>query len=216
MRPIYILSDTQVPGARSFPCIRHRFLRPDLDLSFYDYLIFTSKNAVFAIDGFTHEWKNIPALAIGKATARAIQERGGKLAMIASSFYGEDFAKEIVQKFPPSKKFLYLRAKIVSTDVAKLLRNEGYQVNEAIVYETECVECDALKIPEKGAYIIFSSPFIVHCFFRCFSWDPSYKAVAIGKKTAAALPSYIEPLLFEQKTLAQIVEFIRNQSYRLL
>ena len=212
MRPIYILSDTQVPGARSLPCIRHRFLRLGLDLSYYDYLIFTSKNALFAIDSFTPEWKTIPALAIGKATARAIEERGGKLAMVAASFYGEDFAKEIVQKFPPFKKFLYLRAKIVSTDVAKLLRSEGYQVDEAIVYETECEDCDVRKSPEKGAYIIFSSPFIVHCFFRCFSWDPSYKAVVIGKKTAAALPSYIEPLLFEQKTLAQIVEFIRNQS----
>ncbi len=212
MAPIYILSDTHVPGARSLPCIRHRYLHPSISFETYDYLVFTSKNAVIAIDSFTSAWKKIPALAIGKATARAIEERDGTLTMVASSFYGEDFAKEISQKFSASKKFLYLRAKTVSTDVAKLLQNHGFIVDEAIVYETECVECDSLQAPEKGAYILFSSPSTVDCFFRCFLWDISYRAVAIGKKTAAALPSHIKPLLFEQKTLAEIVEFIRNQS----
>ncbi len=216
MGPIYVLSDTKVPGAKSLPLIEHTYLHPDIDFASYDYLIFTSKMAVFALDAMEYAWRQTPALAIGKATAKAIEERGGRLAFVAKSFYGEDFAKEIATHFPKEKRFLYLRAQVVSTDVATLLRGEGFLVDEAIVYATQCRACETLTPPESGAVIIFSSPAIVRCFFSCFSWDAGYRAVAIGKKTAAAIPEGIEVTIFEQKTLAQIVEFIRNKRLHLL
>ena len=216
MKPIYILSHAKVPGAKSLPLIQHTYLHPRIDITSYDYLIFTSKTAVFALDTMEYSWKQIPALAIGNATAKAIKERGGRVAFIAKSFYGEDFAKDIATQFSKKKRFLYLRAKVVSTDIAKLLRDEGMRVDQAIIYTTSCAECTSIQPPPQGAVILFSSPSTVRCFFRCFSWDTSYKAVAIGKKTAATFPQNIQVHVFEQKTLAQIVDFIRNKRFHLL
>lgn len=207
---IFILSDSKVVGAAKLPVIWQRYFPPPHNLREYDFLIFTSKNGVKAVNHYTDAWKNIPSLAIGKATAKVIEELGGRVAYVAKSFYGEDFIQEIAQQFGQENRFLYLRAKTVVTEMTVLAKRFNIMVDEAVVYETLCVECQNLQAPPKGSTIIFSSPSTIRCFFRCFTWDSSYKAVAIGKKTAAHLPQNIPFRLYEQKSLQEIVAILQK------
>ncbi|WP_200763611.1 uroporphyrinogen-III synthase [Nitrosophilus alvini] len=208
---VYVLSNTEITGAVKLPVIKIDFLKISVDLQKYDYLIFTSKNGVYAIDKICNEWKNIPSLAIGNATARKIEELGGRVEFVAKRFYGDDFAKEIAEKFDKNRKFLYLRAKEVVSNLTAVLREHGFYVEEAVVYETRCSDCKSLKKPEKNSYIIFSSPSTIRCFFKCFKWDKSYKAVAIGKKTASFIPKDIDCIVSPVQTLQGTVDFLREE-----
>jgi len=207
---IYILSDTPVEGAVRLPLIRQRFFFPPIDLGRYDYILFSSKNGVKALQAIAPEWKDIPAFAIGKATAKQVEALGGRVLNEKFAFYGEEFVQQIAASIPPASRLLYPRARQVVTPVAKLLRDRGFAVEDVVVYETECAECDKLEPPKKGAHIIFSSPSTIRCFFRCFAWDRSYKAYVIGRKSAAAMPKHIPYTLFEGQTLQQIVDNIRK------
>ncbi len=203
---VYILSSTPVEGAKNLAVIRQRFFDLAIDFLSYDYLIFTSKNGVIAAQRISQDWKRVPSIVIGQATAQMVERLGGQVAFVASKFYGEELAKEIRQHFDPKKRYLFLRPKVVSSDLKELL--EEFSLEERIVYETQCVECGELEAPKRGAIIIFSSPSTVSCFFRCLSWDESYLAYALGKKTAAALPRDIEYRLCRGKTLQECVDLI--------
>ncbi|BCD67675.1 uroporphyrinogen-III synthase [Nitratiruptor sp. YY09-18] len=210
MDNIYILSQSNVEGAKRLPLIRQKFFSPSISLDKYDYLIFTSKNSVKALEQIDPSWKKIPAFAIGKATAKMIENFGGKVINSDYAFYGQDFAMQIEQYTKEGRRLLFPRAKVVVTPLGEILRKRGMEVDEVIVYETLCSECKELEPPPKDAHIIFSSPSTIQCFFRCFSWDPSYKAYAIGKKSAQVLPKDVPYTLFEGKSLQEIIDCIRK------
>ncbi len=208
---IYVLSDTQVEGAKRLPVIKQRFFTPNIHFLTYDYLIFTSKNGVRAAQNISEEWKRVPALAVGEATASEIRKLGGQVVYTAKSYYGDAMAQEIIKHFSPKKRYLYLRSKVVSSNLMQILYKAGFCIDEAIVYETLCTPCEELKRPPKGSVIIFSSPSTVRCFLACFGWDESYRAVAIGEKTAKAFgkPVKVAP----KPTLTSAVEFARKLGF---
>ncbi len=205
---VYILSDTPIEGAKRLPVIKQRFLDEKIDFTSYDYLIATSKNALLAAQRIDPSWKEVPLLAISDATAKKALEMGAKVAYVGKSGYGDDFAKEILGRFDPAKRYLYLRGKKVLSNLVSILQEAGFEVEERVVYETGCVECEGLKPPPKGSVIIFSSPSTIECFLRCFGWDESYKAVAIGKKTASFFPYEIK--VAPKPSLKAAVEFART------
>ncbi len=206
---IYLLSDTQEAGTEKLPVIEIEFLKIDAEPKNYDFLLFTSKNGVKALDVSPKEWRKIPALAIGSATALEIKKRGGNVFYTAKSFYGDDFANELCNLLPPRSKILYIRAQKLISQINIILKKCGFQVEEVIGYLTKCKECKNLKKPEENSFIVFSSPSTIKCFLKCFKWDKSYKAIAIGKKTASFLPSYIEYFILPTpsfKGCAKIIE----------
>ncbi len=207
---IYILSNKDIQGANKLPVIKQIFFKKDLDFKRYDYLIFTSKNGVLAAQNISRDWREIPSLVIGEATAKMVEKCGGKVAFTAKKFYGDEFAKEISKNFDKKSKFLYLRAKRVLSNLTSILVDRGFDVTESIVYETICEECKKLKKPSKNSFIIFSSPSTIECFFKCFDWDESYKAVAIGKKTATYIPSNIDYIISPSQSLRATVDFIKD------
>ncbi len=211
MKPIYLLSEKIFDGARNLPVILIRHLRPSLSLSGYDALIFSSKNGVAAIDALDRSWRTIPAFSIGSGTSAAIRERGGELTYEARSSYGDDFAKEIGARLR-GKRVLFLRAKVVTSSLNEILRQNGVLLEEAIVYETVCNDCSQLKPPPKGASIIFSSPSTITCFFRCFAWDPSYRAIVIGKRTASAMPPSIPYKIAPRPSIPACIAYARTLS----
>ncbi len=208
VREIFILSDTVIEGAKSLPLITQRFFSPPLDLSHYDYLIFTSKRGVDAIDRITDQWRSLPAFAVGEATARHIEELGGKVIAIASG-YGEDLAKMIARSGRKGQ-YLVVRPKKVVTSVADILHSCGIDAEEVILYETVCAECQKLPKPPQNSVIIFSSPSTIRCFLDCFGWDESYKAVAIGRKTARALPPFVQAYISPTPDLQACVELAKK------
>lgn len=184
---IYLLSPLVKVGCVHFPMIDFTLLDMTLDLSGCDTLMFTSKQAVKSAEALNPEWKKLPCLAIGAATAKMIESLGGKVMYQPKSFYGETLSQDIVTKFR-DHKILYLRPKEVSFNSKSFLAKAGILLQEKIIYETSCITYDKKEKPAQNAIIIFTSPSTIHCFLKNFDWDESYTAVVIGEATKEHLP----------------------------
>ena len=209
---IYILSEKSYKGAKNLPCIIINYIKKSIDLSKYDALIFTSKNGVEAIDRIDKGWVKLPSYSIGSGTSKAIKELGGNVVYEAKSSYGNDFAKEIEDRLK-NKKVLFLRAKQVTSKLNEILRKKGVKLFEEIVYETICNDCNLLQKPPKNSCIIFSSPSTIECFFKCFSWDSSYKAVIIGKVTAKSFDKNIPYIMSDETTISSCINKCKNLNH---
>ena len=184
---IYLLSPLAKEGCAHLPMIDFALLDVTLDLSGCDTLMFTSKQAVKSAEALNPEWKKLPCLAIGSATAKTIESLGGKVIYQPKSFYGETLNQDIVKKFR-DKKILYLRPKEVSFDSKHFLAKAGLLLQEKIIYETSCISYEEKDKPAQNAIIIFTAPSTIHFFLKNFAWDESYTAVVIGEATKEHLP----------------------------
>jgi len=186
-RPIYLLSPTPREDTRSLPMIRFKTVADRIDFSQCDTLMFTSKQAVITADSIDKHWKKYPCIAIGGATKKQIEALGGEVIYTPKSFYGETLSQDIVKYFS-KRKILYLRPKEVSFDSKGFLKKANIDLEEQIIYETDCILYTEQEKPVKNAIIIFTSPSTIHCFLKNFDWDKSYTAVVIGNATKVHLP----------------------------
>jgi uroporphyrinogen-III synthase len=200
---IYLLSNQIFDGIESLPVIEIEYKNIEIDFN-VDYLLCTSKNGVIGIDKISDKWKNIPAICIGKPTANMVKKLGGKVEYIAKSSYGDELAKEIIQNFNPSR-ILFPRAKKVLSNIVEVLKENNFEVIEKIVYETKCKKLNF--IPQKGIFI-FTSPSTVKCFLSQAKWQPNYKAIAIGTRTAKAFPYDIE--VSDIQTIDNCIKIAKN------
>lgn len=209
MPKIYILSELKFDGVINIPVLKINYLVKEDNLSKYDALIFTSKNAVYSLNSFNKQWKNIASYAIAQKTADVIKKEGGDVKYIGKSSHGDDFAKELFEVLK-DKKVLYIRAKKVVSSLVSLLKEKKIDISQLITYETACNE----KLPdikiEKNAVIIFSSPSTIKCFFKKYSWNKSYKAVVIGKTTAKYLPSDVDFTISPSTSLEKCIEVAQS------
>lgn len=207
---IYLLSESSHEGVINLPLIKANYFDVSLDISSYEALIFSSKNAVYALDKIDKNWRNIPAFAIGEATASVITKLGGNLAYVASNAYGNDFAYEIIEKLK-GKKVAFLRAKKVLSNLEEILQFAKIQLDSHVLYETTCNAQNTLYPIEKNSIIIFTSPSTVECFFKSYTWDNSSHAVCIGSVTSKALPMYIKNLHVSSKqTIKGCIELAKT------
>ncbi len=207
-KKIYVLSEKRYKGAQNLAVIKIIFLNVKVDLNPFDALIFTSKNAVKAINNISQLWKSKEIYSIGKGTSEAVLNMNVKPTYTAISSYGDNFAKEIIP-FLKEKKVLFLRAEIITSKLNTILLNESIDLDEKIIYKTVCN--DMLKtFPEKHSVIIFSSPSTIECFFKKFTWDNSYKAVAIGEKTASFIPKNIKYTISNEQTITSCIKLAKN------
>lgn len=214
MSHIYILNDMKIEGVKNIPLLGIRFLPQEIDLSKYDGLIFTSKNAVYALDSFKPQWKDIPSFVIASKTAKIVQELEGKVAFIGNSGHGNEFANELIPHLR-NKKVLYLKAKKVVSNLGNLLKEAHIQVDEKVIYETACNILQNKEIPPKNSVIIFSSPSTIECFFDNYSWDKSYTAVAIGQTTALYLPDDVSYVISKSTSIEDCIALAKEQVNKL-
>lgn len=205
---IYILSEKKYKDTKNIPVILIKQIQRNINLDSYDTLIFSSKNGVKAIDAINKTWKKIKSYSIGKGTSKEIKKLGGNLVYEAKNSYGDKFADEIKEKLK-GKKTLFLRAKVVTSSLNKILENAGVLLYQEVVYETTCSSCENLQSPVNGSFIIFSSPSTIECFFKCFKWNNSYKAVVIGEKTAAYMPKHIPFVTSKDQTIASCIQLCK-------
>lgn len=151
-----------------------------------DGLLFTSKNAVFALEHFaSKEWQNLPCYVIGEGSKKVLESFGGKVEFVASTAYGDLFGKELVEILQ-EKKVLFIRAKKVASNLVEILRNGGILVSESILYETKILsipEVDKQRISDDSIFF-FSAPSSLKAFLKNYVWRDSYLALCIGKSTA--------------------------------
>ena len=206
---IYLLSDTHHKGVINLPQIELAYRDIKIDLNSYEALIFSSKNAVKAIDKINKNWRKIPSYAIGKQTANMIEQLSGRVEFIASNSYGDLFAQE-VSKNLQNKKTLFLRAKKVVSDLENILKKSGVDISSIIVYETLCRQKIALRAEEEKKVFIFTSPSTVECFFSNYEWHKNYSAICIGDVTAKALPDGISSHVSSSQTIKACIELAKT------
>jgi uroporphyrinogen-III synthase len=185
IRPVVCLSPTPVAGAIHLPVIAPVFWDAVIDLSDRDAVIFTSKQAVYALERLTPEWKELPAFSVGRGTSEAIHAAGGTLFFESSRPYGDTLAEEVTATYA-NRRFFYPRAAKVVSNLENIFSQNGVDLKSTIVYETRCQPIDTAAIPHQAA-IVFTAPSTVACFLARTPWQPGWVAVAIGDRTAEAL-----------------------------
>ncbi len=211
MNKIYLLNNQKYEGVENLEVFKIEYIENKLDLSKYDALLITSKNAVYSLDSFNEQWKSIPCFAIAPKTAKVIGKCGGKVEFIGSSGHGNDFAKELIEKLK-NKKVVYIRAKSVVSNLVQILNDNNIDVDELITYKTVCNDKITTEI-ENNSIIIFTSPSSVNCFFENFTWNNSLKAIAIGKTTAKYIPKEIKYEISSKTSIEECIKLAKMVTF---
>ncbi len=92
MGKIYLLSDLKFDGVENLEVFKIKYLNFSVDLSKYDALVFTSKNAVLSLSHSNNSWEKVPSYAISQKTAELIEKLGGKVVFTGIKAHGNEFA----------------------------------------------------------------------------------------------------------------------------
>lgn len=190
----------------------------------FDWIIFTSENAVRAVvkrAGVRGNLRNVAgrrsrAAAVGPTTAIAAERAGFFVDYQAQTHSGAALANELGEKLRGQTVFLP-RSDRANPDLPQLLRNYGAEVTEAIAYRTVTpVNLDEEKIAaiHKGEIeaILFFSPTAVEHFVEIVGKEKlrdlqtRLAVTAVGPITATALrQSGVNTLLVAEDTTADAV-----------
>jgi len=194
---IYLFSKTPSTseGVTHIPIIQTHYLPLASNIYDYDFIIITSKEAVNALLAVDVDMSTLRSIAISKKSAEYAQKNGLEVVAYADG-YASGVYKLIQEKFL-QKKILYIRAKVVASDILLAYDN-------AIVYETTCSDC-AFELAD-DATLIFTSPSTIRCFLKENTFLPSHKIVTIGKTTQAALPVDVTSTLADKTSVTSCIE----------
>ena len=208
---IYLFSTSSHPDAIHINSLDIKLLHPSIDFSNYDYLIITSKQAVNALSQYQNkEFLRTKALCISQQSAKSFSDIGGTVLEIGSG-YGDKLS-QIIEKYPKETKWLYLRAKVVASDFVQTCKTHGYNIEESIVYESDCSkEIQTTKISH-NAILIFTSPSSVICFLKNNNIEKEHTVIVIGKTTAKALPPSTNYKVAQKTTIQSCLALINSKS----
>jgi uroporphyrinogen III methyltransferase / synthase len=190
----------------------------------FDWIIFTSENAVRAVvkrAGVRGNLRNLPgrrsrAAAVGPTTASAAERAGFLVEYQAQTHSGVALANELGEKLVGQSVFLP-RSDRANPDLPQLLRNYGVEVTEVIAYRTVTpVNLDQEKIAAilngEVEAILFFSPTAVEHFVgivgegKLCDLQNRLALTAVGPITANALhQSDVDTLLVAEDTTAGAV-----------
>ena len=208
MSKIYLLNNLKYKDIENLEVFNIEYIESKIDLSKYDALIFTSKNAIHSLDSFNKSWRSIPSYAIAPNTAKIINTYGANLCFTGVSSHGNEFAKELIPKLK-NKKVLYVKALKTVSKITDILKDNNIDIDELISYKSSCKK--STKILEKNSIFIFSSPSSVECFFKNYEWDISYTAIVIGNTTAKYLPSNIKFIVSKKTSIIECIKLAKEQ-----
>jgi uroporphyrinogen-III synthase len=206
-KPIYLFSTSSHPDAKSINSLDVDFSKPDIDPNDYDYFILTSKQVSKVLDFYKVQPLK-PALCVSKGTAASYKKIGGEI-LACGKGYGDDLAN-IITTYPQEKKWLYLRAKEVASDFVATCQNNGYNIDENIIYETKCSNAIQYAKIEENSILIFTSPSSVKCFLEHHEIPLHAKTIVIGKTTAKALPTGIEAYMPKERSIESCMELAKQ------
>lgn len=208
MRPIYLISKTPYEGVIHIPILTISFLTPPIDFTQYEGIIFTSKQTILALEKYTLDWKTLKCICVSEGTA-ASAANAGAMDIEVGNGYGMSLPSVLNAK-KRSGKWLYLRPKVVASEWVDVARNEGFHIDEAIVYETTCNEEAKDYTIDKDAVLVFTSPSSIECFCASYPILSTYSIVAIGKTTRDAFNNAKEVHVSPQTSVASAIELARK------
>ncbi len=205
MKPIYLFSISTHPNAVSINSLAIKFLKPSIDFSKYDYLIITSKQTSESLKQYEiRDYIDKKALCVSVASAASFESLSGSVLDIGGG-YGDNLVNKI-KSYPKDAKWLYLRAKVVASDFVEVCKNDGYDIDEEIVYESDCSQ-EILDVEvEDESILIFTSPSSLNCFLKTHTISKNSKVIVIGKTTAKAVPKDIEYILSKETTIESCIQ----------
>ncbi len=208
MSKIYLLSNNKYKDVINLEVFKIQYLEPLIDCLKYDALIFTSKNAIYSLNHFNIDWKNIPSYVIAPKTAEVLKQQGGTLEFVGEHSHGNEFAQELIPHLK-NKKVLYLKAKKTVSNLSNILLENKISLDEVIVYETICNNQTKINL-EKNSIFIFTSPSSIKCFFEQYGWEKSFKAVCIGKTTSKYLPKDVEFVISSKTSIQECIKLAKS------
>lgn len=201
MRKIYLVSNTKTADESvvNLSVSKIEFLKFEINLSEFDALVATSKNAFKALKFNGISCVNLPVFAIANSCAAAAKEFGFSEIYTGQNAHGDDFAREILPLLK-GKKVLYLKGKDSASNFLEILQDGGVNIKAVIAYENVLNPCKMELKPPKDSILIFSSPINVRNFLTNFGWDESYQTISIGKITAKEL-KFSTPLVSQSQDI---------------
>ena len=202
MRKIYLVSNTKTTDESviNLSVSKILFLKFEINLSEYDALVATSKNAFNALKfNEISALENLPVFAIASSCAAAAREFGFSEIYTGQNAHGDDFAREILPLLK-GKKVLYLKGKDSASNFLEILQDGGVNIKAIIAYENVLNPCKMELKPPKDSILIFASPINVRNFLSIFGWDESYQTISIGKVTAKEL-KFTTPIVSQNQDI---------------
>jgi uroporphyrinogen-III synthase len=191
MRKVLHLGLTAPPFAVHYPVIRteridsEKLKRAMSELDRFTHLIFTSKQGVF-------HWCEVASvsgkesIAIGKATAKAIEEKGGRVAI--APFATQEGIISLLSQEKMKGCYLYLRSSFARPLLANFLQENRIDHETVDLYQT--IYQRPLPLPNLLEFdeIVFTSPSTVQGFLNIFGTLPKGPLLTpIGPITKEAL-----------------------------
>lgn len=192
------------------------------DVDNYDWIVFTSKNAIpYFFEKIKPTLRNKFAV-IGESTAEELEKNGFKPDFIGSGKSGDDFAEEFSSKLQEEQEVLLALGSLAPGTLSAKL-SLTHQVDRIDVYKTSkpaIIDNRLLVIIEEGLYdvLIVTSPSAIQNLHSVL--DPKagkLKIISIGKTTSAAIREYgYEPLSEAKESsyegLAEAtIEYLKNK-----
>lgn len=164
-------------------------------LSDYRYIILTSKNAVnhlfkYLIDNRI-DIRDIKAkfCTIGKATAKALTEKGIIPFLTAKEFSSEAFINDLKPIIKEGDKVLYPTSKKAKNKIQEELENNKIIVDRVNIYDTICGTVKDKSVFDNVDIVFYTSPSTVTNMIKIFGIDKikEKKAISIGPLTSKEL-----------------------------
>lgn len=208
-KQIYLFATSQHPKATSVKSLEVKFLTPKIDFSEYDNLIITSKQTIKGLLAYDKsEFIDKPALCVSVKTAKAYEDFGGKILDVGNG-YG-DGLYDMILNYPKDTRWLYLRAKVIASDFVERCIKKEYNINQEVLYVSECSqEIQNIRVNDDST-LIFTSPSSIECFLKNNKIHPDAKVVVIGTTTAKALPENIKYFVSDKTSIDSCVDLALN------
>jgi len=199
-KKIYLFSISSHPNAISINSLDITFLKPNIEFQRYDYFVITSKQVSKALLQYTKsDYISKKALCISTQTAKSYEELGAEVLEIGSG-YG-DSLEDKIRSYPKETRWLYLRAELVASNFVQICKKDGYNIDEVILYSSNCSK-DILSVDvERDAILIFTSPSSVKCFLKNHTIYKENRVIVIGLTTASSLPKGTNFQISKDKTI---------------
>ncbi len=199
-----------------FPVLRIRYQSLSVPLDHFDWIAFTSANAVesllHAVGTLTGD---IRIAAIGKATARALTNRDLTVDLMPSTSTGSALIEAFCSLEIRGKRILVPTSDKADTSKWNRLREKGATVQVVVAYTNECETNhtpEQIETLTRAQIVLFTSPSAFTCFLRAVSGDilSGLSIAVIGPTTRAAVEAerFQVDIVPEQPTMQALVDAV--------
>jgi uroporphyrinogen-III synthase len=217
----------EIRSAQSFAALDHALLKID----HYDTLILTSVNGAETLfERYNRmglpvvDMQHLLVVAIGPATAAAIQSEGVSVSIVPEKYVAESVVEALKGKITRHSRVLLVRAKVARDVLPDELRKMGAQVEVIEAYETVVPENASAKLKEVFAdqemqphVVTFTSSSTVTNFLALLGPERDHmlegvKLASIGPVTTATLKQagLTPEIEASEYTMAGLVAAIAN------